>query len=64
MLPDHVYDLMAQVVQESKTLWRIKMHYKENAKECPKCQTLWKRLEKEKESNLKELESLLKEHLK
>ena len=64
MLPDHVYDLMNQMVQESKTLWRIKMHYKENAKECPKCQALWKRLEKEKESNLKELESLLKEHLR
>jgi hypothetical protein len=64
MLPDHVYDLMNQMVQESKTLWRIKKHYKENAKECPRCQNLWRKLEKEKESHLKELEELLKEHLK
>lgn len=55
---------MNQMVQESKTLWRIKKHYKENAKECPRCQNLWMKLEKEKENHLKELEALLKEHLR
>lgn len=64
MLPNHVYDLMSQMVHESKSLWRIKRHYKKNAKSCLSCQQFWEKLEKEKEDNLKDLEALLKEHLK
>jgi acid phosphatase class B len=52
------------MVHESKSLWRIKRHYKKNAKSCLSCQQFWEKLEKEKEDNLKDLEALLKEHLK
>ncbi len=51
-------------MDESKSLWRIKRAYKDDARDCPQCLALWDKLEKEKENHLKELLGLIKEHIK
>ncbi len=62
MLKDEVYDIMRQLVEESTSLYEIKKHYKDDAQHCDKCLNLWKKLEKQKKENIKELEDLLLDH--
>ncbi|MFP3952106.1 MAG: hypothetical protein ACLFVP_08235 [Candidatus Bathyarchaeia archaeon] len=64
MLPNHIYDLMCQIVQESQSLWRITKEYKGNAADCDKLVKFWERMEKDKEEHIDELEKLLLEQLK
>ena len=64
MLENHIYNLMEQVVEESKSLWRVKQTYKQDAGDCAQCLAFWNKLEKDKEDHIKELEELIKEHIK
>ena len=64
MLDNHLYNLMLQLTQEHKSLWRIKNKYLEDAGSCDHCQAFWKKMEKDKEDHVKELEGLIKSHLK
>jgi len=64
MLDDEVYDIMEQLVEESKSLYEIKNHYKEDSNKCTDCLDIWKKLENQKEKNIEELEKILREHLK
>ena len=64
MLEDHVYNLMEQIVDESKSLWRISRTYKQEAGDCAQCLALWDKLQKDKESHIKELEELIRTHIK
>lgn len=64
MLDNQVYNLMLQMTEEHKSLWRIKKHYKEDAKDCEECLAFWDKLEKDKEEHIKELEQLIKKNLK
>jgi hypothetical protein len=52
-----------QLVEEQKSLWRIKQNYKKDAEACPSCTEYWKNLEKEKEEQVKKLQHMVKEHL-
>lgn len=63
MKDNHFYNLMNQMVQEHKSLWRIKNEYKKDAGDCGDCEKFWQKLEEEKESHAKELEELVKKHL-
>jgi hypothetical protein len=54
---------MEQIVDESKSLWRIKNTYKKDASGCSGCITFWESLEKDKENHVKELQDLIKNHL-
>ncbi len=63
MTENHIYNLLAQLVEEHKSVWRIKRHYIKEAKGCKKCQAFWKKLEKEKEAVSKGLLRLAQEHL-
>lgn len=63
VLDNDVYNLMEQMVVESKSLWQIKHHYKEDASDCDECRRLWKKLEKDKEQHIEDLEELLRSHL-
>ncbi|MDP4010352.1 MAG: hypothetical protein Q8P37_00625 [Candidatus Spechtbacteria bacterium] len=63
MLENHIYNLHHQLVQENKSLWRIKNHYLEDAGDCAKCQEFWKKMEADKEEHITELTQLIKEHL-
>lgn len=63
MLSNHVYNLMAQLLEESKSLQRIKEDYKADAGECAECVEFWKKLEADKEGHVRELTEMVKTHL-
>lgn len=54
---------MAQMVEEHKSLYRIKNMYKKDAKNCVECRDFWKKLEMDKEDHIRELQGLIKNHL-
>ncbi|MER3581627.1 MAG: hypothetical protein C4347_02150 [Patescibacteria group bacterium] len=62
MKNNHIYNLLSQIVQEHRSLWRIKKFYLKDSKACKKCQEFWKRLEKEKTNLIEEMIKLLKDH--
>jgi len=64
MFDDHLYNLTNQLIEEHKSLWRIKGKYKNDADQCQDCTEMWKRIEKRKEENLEDLKSMLKQHIK
>lgn len=63
MFDDNTYNLMAQLAEEHKSLWRIKEYYKKDASNCQECLDFWNFLEKDKEEHIKKLEELLKKHI-
>ncbi len=63
MFDNNVYNLMAQAVEESQSLWRIKNEYKDDAKECDECHKFWEKLEKDKEQHCKDLQELISKHM-
>lgn len=64
MLDNNTYNLMMQLVEESKSAWRMRTLYEEEAAHCDECVQLWQRLLADKERNVDELERLVKSHLK
>ncbi len=62
MLDNNTYNLMTQLLEEHKSLWRIKDVYKRDAEHCGECVDFWDRLEKSKEDYVRELEELIREH--
>lgn len=64
MQDNHVYNLMKQYVQEHKSLWRIKRDYIKDAKGHPDTVAFWKRMQKDKEAHLGELQALIKKYTK
>lgn len=64
MLDNHVYNLMLQLVQENKSLWRVKNEYKKDSGGCEECKKFWQKMEKDKENHVRELTALLTNHLK
>ncbi|MBI2175598.1 MAG: hypothetical protein HYU35_02615 [Parcubacteria group bacterium] len=60
---NHLYNLTNQLVQEHKSLWRIRDEYKKDAGSCEKCRAVWEKLEQDKEAHVQELAGLVKEHL-
>lgn len=63
MLNNHLYNLVLQLVQENKALWRINNNYKKDSGDCAKCQEFWEKMEKDKENHVNELQELIKEHV-
>jgi hypothetical protein len=63
MLENNVYNLMSQLIQESQSLWRIKNEYRKDAEKCSSCTVFWSEIEKQKEENVRRLESLIRDHL-
>jgi hypothetical protein len=63
MLDNHLYNLVNQLAQENKSLWRIKKLYKEDAASCGQCQDFWRKMEEEKEKYVEELRALIKTHI-
>ncbi len=62
MYNDHIYDLLSQLTQEHRSLWRIKKYYLKDSRNCKKCRDFWQKLAKEKEAHIKEIVELLKQH--
>ncbi|MGH7791096.1 MAG: hypothetical protein ACREOB_02150, partial [Thermodesulfobacteriota bacterium] len=63
MFDNHLYNLMAQIVEEHKSLWRIKNMYKKDASGCRQCKAFWDKLEKDKEGHIREIEEIIKTHI-
>jgi hypothetical protein len=63
MLDNHIYNLLLQLTQEHKSLWRIKNEYVKDSGDCEECKEFWQKLEKDKEEQIKELTELVKKHL-
>ncbi|MEK7575707.1 MAG: hypothetical protein AAB491_01305 [Patescibacteria group bacterium] len=63
MTNNHLYNLMKQLVQENKSLWRIKKNYLKDSKNCKDCKNFWKKMEKDKERHVKEMEKMIRKHL-
>jgi len=64
MFDNNAYNLMAQAVEESQSLWRIKNEYKEDAKDCDECYEFWQKLEKDKEQHCEQLYDLISNIIK
>ena len=58
-----MYNLINQLAQEQKSLWRIKKMYKEDAGDCEECKAFWDKMEKDKEDHVSELKGLIKTHI-
>ena len=63
MTTDHTYDLLRQLVQENESMHHIKQYYQSDSGECEECQAFWKKMLKEKEEHVKELEEMVKKHM-
>lgn len=63
MLKNNLYNLMLQLTQENKSLWRIKNHYLSEAEGDAECTEFWKKLEADKEAHVAEILALVKKDL-
>lgn len=62
MTQNNLHNLMTQMVQEQKSLWRIENHYmKESASDVEK--DFWERFFNEKKMHIEELRKLIKENI-
>lgn len=63
METNNVYNLLNQLTQESKSLWRIKKNYIKEAK-TKALKEFWARMVRDKENHIKELKAFIKVELK
>ena len=63
MLDNNSYNLMEQITEESRSLWRIKNNYMKDASNWKDCADFWEKLAKDKEQHIKELEKLIHSHV-
>lgn len=61
---NHIYNLMTQLVEENRSLWRIQKYYQEDSAECADCAKLWEAMINDKQSHIKTMEALLKKTLR
>jgi hypothetical protein len=59
---NHLYNLFSQLVQDRRSIYRIQKFYFKDARGCKKCLNFWKKLLDQKENEMKELITLIKEH--
>lgn len=62
MLDNHLYNLMMQLVQEHKTLWRIKNDYLKDAEGNSKGEAFWKKMEQDKQDHVNEIMGMIEAH--
>lgn len=61
---NNIYNLVNQLTQENKSLWRIKKSYTKDAGTNKELKTFWTKMAKDKEGHIKELQSLIAKHMK
>lgn len=62
MKNNNLYNLMTQLTQESRSLWRIKNEYQKDAKD-KELKAFWKELAAEKEALVEDLKMIIKSEL-
>lgn len=63
MKSNNTYNLMMQLTQEAKSLWRIKDQYMKDAEGSDACLAFWEKMVADKEAHIAELEVLVKADL-
>ena len=63
METNNLYNLMMQITEDSKSVWRIKKHYLKESK-TSEMKSFWTKVMRDKENHLKELKDLIKKELK
>jgi len=63
MLDNNTYNLMLQITQEQKSLWRMKKYYIYDAADCEECKNFWTKFMDQKEKNIAEMKKLLQKHI-
>ena len=60
MKNNNLYNLMTQLTQESRSLWRIKNEYKKDAGKNKELTEFWKEVAAEKEMLIEDLKMVIK----
>lgn len=63
MVDNHLYNLMNQLVEESRSLKRIKELYRSDAGDCEDCTKFWAEMVEDKEEHVEDLNELIKDHV-
>jgi hypothetical protein len=63
MLDNNTYNLMLQITQEQKSLWRMKKYYLYDSEKCAECKDFWTKFMTQKEENIAEMKKLLQKHI-
>ena len=63
MLNNNLYNLNNQLIEESRSLWRIKDTYIRDAEQCGECSQFWQKMVKDKEEHITDLKKLIAEHI-
>jgi hypothetical protein len=62
-MDNNLYNLMLQLTQEQKSIWRVKRYYIGDAGNCEECKTFWTRFLDQKEDNVAQMKELIKRHI-
>ena len=60
MLKNNVYNVLHQLVQENKSLWRIKNEYIKDSEGDTEMLAFWEKMEADKEEHVAELTAIAK----
>ncbi|MCI0532722.1 hypothetical protein L0Y49_00720 [bacterium] len=63
MLDNNLYNLLLQITQENKSLWRIKNKYIADAEGDEASLAFWRKMQADKEDHVNELLGLIKDSL-
>ncbi|GBD34663.1 hypothetical protein HRbin35_00399 [bacterium HR35] len=61
-MDNHLYNLFSQIVQNRRSIYRIRKFYLKDATRCQRCKDLWQKILKNKEEETKLLIEVLKAH--
>ncbi len=62
MIRNNAFNLMNQLVQESKSVWRIKNEYMKEAVGSEDIMAIWKEMEKTKDEQIVKLQALIQKY--
>jgi hypothetical protein len=62
-MDNNLYNLMLQLTQEQKSIWRVKRYYVGDAGNCEECKEFWARFLQQKEDNVAQMKDLIKKHI-
>jgi len=62
-MDNNLYNLMLQLTQEQKSIWRIKKYYQMDAGNCQECKDFWAEFLQQKEDNVRRMKELIKNHI-
>jgi hypothetical protein len=61
---NNLYNLMTQLTQEAKSLWRMESEYVKDAAKNPALKKFWSTLAKEKAQHIADLKAFIKKEMK